>query len=63
MIEAVSEHFFVTLRLDYNKVIKKFLQIKKDEKQDDSHYLRYAYFSDLLENLRGIRKSLTETKQ
>ncbi|CAI2383849.1 unnamed protein product [Moneuplotes crassus] len=39
LIEAVSEHFFNT-KMDCNRVIRKFLQIKKDERQDDSHYLR-----------------------
>ena len=28
------------MTIDYNKVIAKFLKTKKDERQDDSHYLR-----------------------
>mmetsp|Transcript_29171 Transcript_29171/g.25802 ORF Transcript_29171/g.25802 Transcript_29171/m.25802 type:complete len:118 (-) Transcript_29171:41-394(-) len=39
LIEAISDHFFNT-KVDCNKIIRKFLQIKKDERQDDSHYLR-----------------------
>ena len=42
LIEAVSNHFF-EMKIDCNKTIKKFLQIKKDERQDDSHYLRQVY--------------------
>jgi hypothetical protein len=39
LVEAVEKHFADT-KLDYNKVISKFLKIKKDERQDDCHYLR-----------------------
>ena len=39
LVKACSEHF-VEMNVDFNKVISKFLKIKKDERQDDSHYLR-----------------------
>ena len=39
LIEACEKHFS-ELEIDYNQVITKFLKIKKDERQDDSHYLR-----------------------
>jgi hypothetical protein len=55
--ESVSKHF-MNYKVDEEEVISKFLKIKKDERTDDQHYLRFFIKQfKYLENHYEIKKS------